>query len=125
MKQLNEKEILNKKLEYKKECFDESHNSDNCLDADTKLVIIGTITPKNFDYFYCAPRNKIFGYIDEICKTNLKQLKEKLNSSNNLTEKQKIVSEIIDILKENKIAFIDTFKCVLRNQNKIYSHDYR
>lgn len=61
-------------------CFDESHNVNNCLTNDTKLVIIGTITPKNFDYFYCAPRNKIYGYIDEATgKTHLKDLKNQLN----------------------------------------------
>lgn len=123
MKQMSDCVILKEKDNYPKECFAESHNFAHCLCNGTKLVIIGTITPKDFDYFYCAPRNKIFGYIDEAIGTNLKVLKNDLNSSNNAAAKAKIKNDIKNILIKNKIAFIDVMKYVIRNKNKTQSHD--
>ena len=55
----------------------ESCNKNNCLNTKTKLVIVGTITPPDgAGYFYTAPRNKIYGYIDYAINTNLKELKK-------------------------------------------------
>ena len=122
MQKITESKMFELKNKYL-ECFDESHNADNVLCSDTKLVIIGTITPKNFDYFYCAPRNKIFGYIDEVAGSNLKELKIKLNASKNESEKQKIIVDIKNILTDNKIAFVDAMKYVIRDKDKINSHD--
>lgn len=122
MQKITENKMLELKNEYL-ECFDESHNGDNILCLDTKLVIMGTITPKNFDYFYCAPRNRIFGYIDEAVGSNLKELKIKLNISKNESEKQKIIVDIKKILTDNKIAFVDAMKYVIRDKDKINSHD--
>ncbi len=122
MQKITESKMFELKNKYL-ECFDESHNADNVLCSDTKLVIIGTITPKNFDYFYCAPRNKIFGYIDEVVGSNLKELKIKLNASKNESEKQKIIVDIKNILTDNKIAFVDAMKYVIRDKDKINSHD--
>lgn len=62
-----------------------SFNSQHCVMAETKIIIVGTITPPkgtNCGYFYIAPRNNIYGYIDAARGTNLKELKNKLNGSN-------------------------------------------
>ena len=123
MKRMSECEILKEKNNYPKECFAESHNSNHCLCDDTKLLIIGTITPKDFDYFYCSPRNKIFGYIDEITGSNLKELKQQLNTATSRVQKDEIIDKIKDRLKANKTAFIDVMKYVIRDKNKIQSHD--
>lgn len=122
MQKITEGKIFELKNKYL-ECFDESHNADNVLCPNTKLVIIGTITPKNFDYFYCAPRNRIFGYIDKAVGSNLKELKIKLNASKNESEKQKMIVDIKNILTDNKIAFVDAMKYVIRDKDKINSHD--
>lgn len=122
MQKITESEMFKWKNKYL-ECFDESHNANNVLCSDTKLVIIGTITPKNFDYFYCSPRNRIFGYIDEVVGSNLKELKIKLNASKNESDKQKIIVDIKKFLTDNKIAFVDAMKYVIRDKNKINSHD--
>lgn len=123
MKELSEIKIINESKKYPRKCFDESHNGSHCLCNDTKLVIIGTITPKDFDYFYCAPRNKIYGYIDEVVGSNLKGLKQQLNATTSSIVKHNIVKKIKDTLKTNKIAFIDVMKYVIRDPKRIYSHD--
>ena len=125
MEELSDKEILLKKNKYPEDCFDESHNYDHCLHNDTKLVIIGTITPKGFDYFYCAQRNKIFGYIVESIGSNLKELRQKINATaeTNKTARQNIVDDIKQVLITNKIAFIDIMKYVIRYKTKVNSHD--
>ena len=98
-----------------------SFNSQHCITADTKIIIVGTITPPkgtNCGYFYTAPRNNIYGYIDAARGTNLKELKNKLNGGN-LTNLQKaqIVDEIKDVLRKQRIAFLDIMDKAVRKQN--------
>ena len=98
-----------------------SFNSQHCITADTKIIIVGTITPPkgtNNGYFYTAPRNNIYGYIDAARGTNLKELKNKLNGGN-LTNLQKaqIVDEIKDVLRKQRIAFLDIMDKAVRKQN--------
>lgn len=50
------------KKEFSLDC---SFNKETTLNKDTKLVIVGTITPPNTKYFYCSYYNRIYGYIDE------------------------------------------------------------
>lgn len=122
MQEITENKMFKLKNKYLK-CFDESHNANNVLCSDTKLVVIGTITPKKFDYFYCSPRNRIFGYIDEVVGSHLKELKIMLNASKNKSGKQTKIVEIKKILTDNKIAFVDAMKYVIRDKDKINSHD--
>ena len=85
-----------------------SFNHENCIDSNTEIIIVGTITPpdgvKN-GYFYTAPHNKIYGYIDAARGTNLKELK---NSSPIAVEKIK------NELKKARIAFLDVMDEVIR-----------
>lgn len=58
-----------------------SFNSENCMTENTEVIIVGTITPsegmKN-GYFYTAPRDRIYGYIDAARGTGLLEKKRKL-----------------------------------------------
>ncbi len=96
------------------ECF----NSNTTLSDKTKLIIVGTITPPNTSYFYCSPRNRIYGLIDEslerfVKEEKLKDLKKDLISSSE--NKEKIISKkIISILKKHNIAFLDVMEKVIR-----------
>ena len=95
----------------------ENFNKESCVDANTEILIVGTITPpdgvKN-GYFYSARRNKIYGYIDDARRSNkdekLKELKNGLPLN---------VSEIKRILKEEKIAFLDVMKEVVRPDSSL------
>lgn len=98
-----------------------SFNSQHCVMAETKIIIVGTITPPkgtNCGYFYTAPRNNIYGYIDAARGTNLKELKNKLNGSNLIDlQKTQIVDEIKDVLRKQRIAFLDIMDKAVRKQN--------
>lgn len=90
----------------------ENFNKESCVDANTEILIVGTITPPDGvkkGYFYSAPRNRIYGYIDDARRSNkdekLKELKNGLPLN---------VSEIKRILQEEKIAFLDVMKEVVR-----------
>ena len=89
----------------------ESYNMENCVTENTKIIIVGTITPpKASGYFYTSPYNCIYGYIDSVRKTSLKDLKKslKIDTINK--------NKIIDILKKEGIAFLDIMKCVIRKK---------
>lgn len=95
-----------------------SFNSKNCVTQETELIIVGTITPpEGKGYFYTAPRNKIYGYIDEVRGTNLKALKVGLNSG--ATK----VDDIVKTLKEQRIAFLDVMHSVVRKQESCADDD--
>lgn len=106
-------------------------NSETCVNKDTKIIIVGTITQpdgvKN-GYFYTAPYNKIYGYIDAALNTHLKEKKEKLMSG--AENKEAIIQEIKNELITHNIAFLDIMKHVIRkvgssadNDIKYYSLD--
>ena len=88
------------------------YNEESTLSEDTKLVIVGTLTPPNTQYFYCSPSNRIYGYIDEAAKKcgkfkkSLKDLKQNKDS----------VETIKSILKEFKIAFLDVMGKAIRKE---------
>ncbi len=89
-------------------------NRFNCITPNTKLIIVGTITPPkgmNRGYFYTAPRNNIYKLIDMALGTNLQQLKDSLPTADN---KEKTLFEIQKTLKEHNIAFLDVMKFALR-----------
>lgn len=92
-----------------------SLNFENCITKNTKLVIVGTLTPpQGQGYFYTASRNRIYGYIDDACGTKLKELKKTL-----VYDRQNAVEKIKEVLKNKKIAFLDVIETATR---KKYSH---
>lgn len=106
-----------------KEDSAEGFNKKHCITPETRLVIVGTITPTagtTNGYFYTAPRNRIYGYIDQAIETNLKERKRELQSAEN---KGEIVEDIIKVLKENKIAFLDVMKYVIRSKGSSSDDD--
>ncbi len=127
LKKLNEVEFekVKNEIDFNSglECV-ESCNSKNCVTDKTKLVIVGTITPpEGAGYFYTAPRNKIYGYIDQaLGNTNLKELKKELLQSPNNFE---IINNIKQTLVENKIAFLDVIKCAIRRNDSPYDNDIK
>ncbi|MCI6988092.1 MAG: hypothetical protein MR902_00750 [Campylobacter sp.] len=78
-----------------------SFNGENVFDSDTKLLIVGTLTPPNAVYFYASKQNLVYGLIDDALSTDLNKHKN---------DKDKIKQ----ILKQNKIAFIDVIKNAVR-----------
>ena len=87
-------------LEYAK-----SKNSDDniLINKDTKLIIVGSITPsKGRDFYYTSDDNKMY----EILDNNLKGTDLKNNKNNK--------DYLINTLKDNHIAFIDVFSEVIR-----------
>lgn len=97
-----------------------SMNAENCVTNDTKLIIVGTITPpngQNNGYFYTAPRNKLYGYLDEALGTKLKSKKIALYGASN-KDKQKIIEEIKQELIAHKVAFLDVIKKAIRKNGK-------
>ena len=105
------------------ECV-ESCNSKNCVTDKTKLVIVGTITPpEGAGYFYTAPRNKIYGYIDQaLGNTNLKVLKKELLQN---PKDDEIIGKIKSCLVENNIAFLDVIKSAIRRDDSPYDNDIK
>ena len=98
----------------------ESFNSHHCVTGKTNIIIVGTITPpegvKN-GYFYTAPFNKIYGYIEEARNVSLKKQKELLKNATD-GEKRKIVDDIKKILEGQGIAFLDVMGSAIRKEGK-------
>lgn len=128
-KQIEEIQFSNISKQKPNELVTKSFNSQTTLDDDTRLVIVGTLTPPCTRYFYCAPRNRIFGYIDEALEelgyneeVKLKELKKGLSNSSlpkNIVDEK--VEAIKTILRKHKIAFLDVMNNAIRKNNK--SHD--
>lgn len=98
-----------------------SMNTNHCVTPDTQIIIVGTITPPAGNgYFYTAPRNKIYGYIDAARGTNLKELKNKLTTATSSTS---IIASIKHELMKEHIAFLDVFEEVIRKKSSCYDKD--
>ena len=105
--------------------FVESCNYNHCVTSQTKIVIVGTITPPaGAGYFYSSLRNKIYGYLDEcFLNTNLKELKKRLHSE---PEKQnRIIEEIKKQLISKNIAFLDVIKFAIRKKGSSADNDIK
>lgn len=97
-----------------------SLNCNNCVTSDTKLVIVGTITPpegQNNGYFYTAPKNRIYGYLDEALGTKLKPKKLALSGASD-EDKREIITEIKHELVAKGIAFLDVIKYAIHKNEK-------
>lgn len=140
-KKLTEPEFLKKvrKLSIPDRLIGSCFNKETTLNKDTKLVIIGTITPPKTEYFYCSYYNRIYGYIDEalaqVSKTGsktLKELKKGLQEVNNskvkisllpVSDIEKNKEQIKTILSKIGIAFLDVMKEVIRKKESPYDKD--
>jgi len=121
---ISDSEIKQKVIEEKLE-FVESCNYNHCVTNETKLIIVGTITPPaGAGYFYSSPKNKIYGYLDEsFLDTNLKQLKAKLHS---FPEKRnETISQIKQQLLNKKVAFLDVIKYAIRKKGSSADNDIK
>lgn len=106
-----------------------SFNSQNCMTEDTEIIIVGTITPtegmKN-GYFYTAPRNRIYGYIDAARGTELVEKKRKLTDIGlSRLQKEQIIETIKNELQEQKIAFLDVIESAIRLKDSYSDSDIR
>lgn len=112
-----------------------SLNCQNCMTEDTEIIIVGTITPTEGmrnGYFYTASRNRIYGYIDAARGTELVEKKRKLTDIRlSRLQKEQIISEVKNELKEQKIAFLDVMGSAIRCKGshadsdiKCYTLDY-
>ena len=109
-----------------------SFNGVTCISPNTEIIIVGTITPSGGNgYFYTAPYNRIYGYIDAARGANLKEKKEKLRKATNAKERQQIIDEIKTELKNQKVAFLDVIGEAIRLKGsyadsdiKCYTLDY-
>ena len=124
-KRIENNQLLNLKYNDLKYEFAKNFNNNHCITANTKLVIIGTITPPaGACYFYTSPANKIYGYIDEFFHQNtLKTLKKQLFDAK--SDQRIVVEKIKEELKSKKIAFLDIMKNVIRKKDSPYDNDIK
>lgn len=92
-----------------------SFNYNHAIDSNTKLIIVGTLTPhdgRKNGYFYSADGNGVYGLLDEYFagKSNFLNLKNKLIASSN---KAQCIDDIINELKKFNIAFLDVIDCAI------------
>lgn len=98
----------------------ESYNKENCVTAKTKIIIVGTITPpKASVYFYTSPYNCIYGYIDNVRGTNLKDLKKASKKDTG------VKGQIVDLLQKEGIAFLDIMKDAVRKDGSSSDDDIK
>ncbi len=118
-----------------------SFNKNTTLSSNTKLIIVGTLTPPDTAYFYCSFFNRIYGYIDEALKqlgrnghSTLKELKRGLSRVQtkrikiDLLPKEEVdehVAAIKQILDKNGIAFLDVMDKAIRKKLTSYDDDIR
>ena len=100
-----------------------SKNSLSSFDENTDLLIIGSMIPDLY-YFYFGLKDRMYGsIIDQVKKTNLQQRKNHIISlceSGKIDQAEKEREAFIEILREHRIAFLDLFEEALH-----FSNDYR
>ena len=112
----------------------ESFNGKGVVNTETKLIIVGTITPKTANHFYCSSYNRIYGLIDEAISEidpneniQLKELKKGLSKPRwNAKDKTELsgkeldnrINQINSFLLKHQIAFLDVIKHVIRKEGK-------
>lgn len=93
----------------KKDIYVESFDEESTINDLTEYLVIGTLTPPkgrgkhNEGYFYCSDKNHMYEYIDSAKHLGLCHKKEEFIKNWD----PKIKQEIIDILIDNNIAFLD------------------
>lgn len=112
LKELYEIDEIIKRDSVPEERVAKCYNEESTLSEDTKLVIVGTLTPPNTQYFYCSPSNRIYGYIDEAAK-ECRKFKESLKD---LKQNKGAVEKIRSVLKGYGIAFLDVMGKAIRKE---------
>ena len=122
-KQIDNEVLLNTQFDTNKYELANNFNSQHCLTQETKLVIIGTITPPaGSGYFYTSPANKIYGYIDDFFnQKTLKTLKKQLFDKN--YNKNETIFALKQELISKNIAFLDIMKNAIRKNDSPYDND--
>lgn len=106
MKCLCKKEII-----YKWVPSFNSHPKNNYLNENIKYIVVGTLTPfdgRENGYFYAAKNNSQIKMIDYAFEN--KKLQEKYELLSNNKKNCDVIDEIISILNDRKIAFLDVIK---------------
>ena len=100
------------------------------LIVGSKYIIVGTLTPpkgRNAGFFYSAPKNHMFEFIDNAFKSrdqySLVKLKNDLNDPNCTRPKQNIIDDIKDVMSARKICFIDVVDQAIASSSK-YQDEY-
>ena len=100
--------------------FGRSFNYETVANENTKLVIVGTYTPKkgrDNGYYYCSSRkNNMYLIIDDYFGLNGELLERKEYLFNHQRDANSI-NEIKNILKELKIAFVDVIDYAISSNN--------
>lgn len=88
------------------------NNSETAINKETKLIIVGSITPpKGENYYYTSKENNLYKFIDKYLN---KDIFEK-----NKTNKEELIKE----LKAHHIGFIDVFSKVIRVKDSASDND--
>lgn len=125
-KRVSKEEFDELEVEENYEKVESMNGKYNLLIDNTKLLIVGTITPPNgAGFYYTSKYNRIFGYIDQALGTQLKEKKIMLINENNSDEKKKIINEIVEELDEVGIAFIDVVKEAIRKKESSLDTDIK
>lgn len=119
IERIKNNDFILKNLEYA-----ESLNFKNCVKNDTKIIIVGTITPWNgteLGYFYTSNRNKVYRILDDYfentrAENSLVILKKQLASKTENSQREIIIKEIQTILTKYKVAFLDVIKSSIRQK---------
>ena len=110
-KKVDSLELLEKKRASGLEIFG-NKNGVSSFDEDTEILIIGTYIPHELPYFYFGKQsNRIYGSIIDVArKTNFKQRRKAILDNQ---DDSQLISQFINELKKEKIAFMDLFKYTL------------
>ena len=115
----NNNDVINyAKNNNKQNMYDISFNSETVANKNTKLVIVGTYTPKKGrlkGYYYTSDeRNKTYQILQDYFKIELVKRKQFLNAH---PMHQKTISEIKELLISKNIAFIDVVGSAISPDN--------
>ncbi len=106
-----------------------SFNNQSNLDANTKILIVGTFTsPLGIynGYFYGAPRNCVYKRLDELFDAGniFQTLKKRLIDAND--NKNEVIEQINKELSKRNVAFFDVVEeCIRKILNSPYDKDLK
>lgn len=125
-KRVSKEEFDELEVEENYEKVESMNGKYNLLIDNTKLLIVGTITPPNgAGFYYTSKYNRIFGYIDQALGTHLREKKIMLRNDNIPDEKKEIINEIVEELDKVGIAFIDVVKEAIRKKDSPLDTDIK
>ena len=98
-------------------------NEEKKLSSDTEILIVGTAVPPDIAYFFTGKDSWLYKVIDKKRKTALSKLQDKLNSPDGHLIQNDCVEEIKQILKREKIDFLDITNLFLTKKNSHSDND--